>query len=92
MSRKSYLSMQIKLITLSTSDLFTDEEYDLYLQIITLAQQIREDKEGSQELRALKKELQKQFDSLIDKHKGTPRQVNLNRILRTRDGRRCIMG
>ena len=34
MSEKSYLKNQIRLVSLTNYDLFTDQEYDLYMQVV----------------------------------------------------------
>ena len=95
MGSKSYLSQQINLMTLSTTDLFTEEEYDLYLQILGLindisseSERMREDKYHDptvkEDLKCRKKEAQIKLDKLIASHAGTPRIVQLKRVLDTR--------
>lgn len=96
--KKTYLSNQIKLISLSTIDLFTDEEFDLYRKIITAINEIDEESVALKEdnkrdptikldLLAKKKELQHQLALLIAKHSGTPRIVRMQSVL---DGSKCV--
>ena len=40
MSVKTYLQEQIRLVSLSGYDLFTDEEYDLYMEIIAIGKEL----------------------------------------------------
>ena len=40
MSEKSYLKNQIKLVSIKANDTFTDEEYDKYMEIISLGNEI----------------------------------------------------
>ena len=95
-SKKSYLSQQIKLIGMTTSDLFTDEEYELYIKIVNLIkatdteQKILKNKSEmrdptiKQSLIEEKTEVQQQLASLIAKHAGTPRLVSTKRLVDTR--------
>lgn len=90
--KKTYLSNQIKLVSLSSVDLFTDEEYDLYNQLISIINSIDDEiyalKEDSKrdptiklDLLAKKKELQQQLAHTIASHSGTPRIVRLKSVL-----------
>ena len=87
MSVKTYLQEQIKLVSLSGYDLFSDEEYDLYMQIISLKNkldEIEETENKSEEWQKLideKKELKKQLETLIMQHSGTPRTVRLQSVI-----------
>ena len=95
MSSKEYLSQQINLISLSTTDLFTEEEYDLYQKIIKCINRIgeedsalKEDDKHDPTIRldqiTAKKKYQEDLRKLIEQHKGTPRRVQIKRILDTR--------
>lgn len=90
--KKTYLSQQINLMSLSTNDLFTPQEFDLYKQIITLINEIEQEdyllKENNKrdptirlDLIARKKTLREQLSKLIANHGGTPRMVRLSAIL-----------
>lgn len=92
---KSYLSEQINLMTLTTIDLLTEEEYKLYQNIVTCINKIGEEdaalKENSlhdpairQETINEKRAYQEKLDKLIEKHSGTPREVQYKRLLDTR--------
>lgn len=96
LSNKSYLSNQIRLITICASDLFTDEQYELYMDIIQKNNRInqiesidKKDKKEEDEIEksnliASKKEAQESLTKTIQKHKGVPRQVRLKSLLDTR--------
>lgn len=96
MSKKSYLSQQIKLMTLTTTDLFTDEEVVLYQQIMGIITEMdrmdieakkahrKSDKALKAELLAEKKDLQKQLDELILKHNDKPRVVRIASVVDSR--------
>lgn len=96
-TKKSYLSKQIRLMTLSTYDLFTDQELECYskmIEEINAMNKIDEDakRSGVPPDKALKGEhLQEKrrykalLDEEITKHAGTPRVVNLRSVL----DRRC---
>ena len=96
MSKKSYLSQQIKLLTLTTTDLFTYQEFDLYQKIMGILTEIesmeteakknhvKPDAERKNELLAEKKVVQAELDQLILKHKGTPRAVRVPGVIDTR--------
>ena len=87
MSVKTYLQEQIKLVSLSSYDLYTDEEMDLYMQIINLKNQLdildekEESKEKKQETIDEKNRIKLQLDTLILKHDDTPRTVRLRSVL-----------
>ena len=95
LAKKTYLSEQIYLMGLTTSDLFTQEEWDCYQRICSLKNTIdHEDEELAKNslhdpsIResniAAKKEEQETLAKLIASHKNVPRQVRLNGILDTR--------
>lgn len=96
MSKKSYLSQQIKLITLTTSDLFTEEEFAVYQKIMEKLTEIdrmdleakrahtKADKERKAELLAEKKAFQSELDALILQHEGKPRVVRVSGVVDTR--------
>ena len=90
--KKTYLSQQINLVSLTTVDLFTQEEFDVYKQIIQLINSIEKEdcaiKDDNKhdptirlELIAEKKETQQKLSSLIAAHSGTPRTVRLSSVL-----------
>ena len=92
MSVKTYLQDQIRLISLSGYDLFTENEYDLYMQIIETGKELDklyEDNVSEEEKRPLldkKKVLKKQLETLIRQHDGTPRTVRLSSVMYSDDG------
>lgn len=86
MSVKSYLQEQIRLVSLSGYDLFTEEEHDLYMKIIEIGNEL--DKlydanapdESKQPLLDKKSGLKKDLEALIRKHSGTPRTVRIGSV------------
>ena len=89
---KSYLSKQINLVTLMSYDLFTDEEYAIYEQIISLVNEIEKEKSllASDDkrdptiqlaLKEKKQAYQNQLNQIIASHAGTPRCVRLKNVL-----------
>lgn len=95
MGKKTYLSQQIRLISLATYDLFTDEEFDKYEQIIGLINAINKEEADSkkdktkdptvrQQLIDQKRQAQKELEILIASHAGTPRTVRLKSVLDSR--------
>ena len=88
MSVKTYLQEQIRLVSLSSYDLFTDEEYDLYTQIIEqkneldkLDEKDPENTEQRKEILSKKKKLKAKLDYMIAQHWNTPRTVRLKSII-----------
>ena len=87
MSVKTYLQEQIRLVSLSSYDLFTDEEFDLYMQIIALKNKLDviDDEDARQEERRSilneKKVLKSKLEYLITKHSDTPRTVRLKSVI-----------
>lgn len=92
--RKSYLSEQINLMSFTTTDLFTDDEYVLYGEILKTITDLNEDelirkKEKTrdptlrEQLISRKKNLQSELDALIASRKE-PRIVRLNAVLNRR--------
>ena len=86
--RKTYLSSQIRLISITTTDLFTDEEFSLYREILNTIQAIDQEEENLAEdslrdptimesLTAKKKEQQTELSGMIASRK-TPRVINLS--------------
>ena len=83
-------------MTCTTTDLFTEEEFDLYQQIMELLNQIdRLETEAKKNktkcdtaLRANlleeKKAVQAQLDALIQRHTGTPRTIRVSGVVDTR--------
>lgn len=82
-------------MSLATYDLFTDEEFSLYSEIINLINEYdrltnlpketqKEQKEKIKELSDRRKELSGQLNALIKQHAGTPRNVRLINVLDTR--------
>lgn len=90
--KKTYLSEQIYLVSLTTVDLFTPEEFSLYQQIISVINSIDQENDTLKAqkthdptirlgLISRKKELQETLNKLIAKHRGTPRTVRLQSVL-----------
>ena len=71
LSVKTYLQEQIRLVSLSSYDLFTDEEYDLYMQIISLKNELDKcdeegaDKEKKQKIIEEKSKIKRKLETLI---------------------------
>lgn len=98
-SRKTYLSQQIRLVSLASYDLFTDKEQALYTRVIDLMNEIERvqvaKKKGSDidpeealkrfaKLVAEKKSAQTELAAEIKRHEGTPRTVQLPAVLNVR--------
>ena len=88
MGEKSYLKEQVYLPGLKSQDLFSKEEFDLYIQMIelgnkldTLEKQEDPDLELKQELTVKKKKTKALLDATILKHAGTPRTVLLESVI-----------
>lgn len=87
MSVKTYLQEQIRLVSLSSYDLFTDEEFDLYMEIIKKKNQLDTmDEEGvkKEERRQCideKNKLKRKLEALILSHADTPRTVRLKSVI-----------
>lgn len=88
MSVKTYLQEQIRLVSLSVYDLFTNEEFDLLTKINAQKNLLdKYDEEGmnSKELRQPvieeKNKLKISLESLILKHRGKPRTVRLQSVI-----------
>lgn len=87
MAAKTYLQEQIRLVSLSSYDLFTDDEHDLYMRIIELKNRLdKMDEEGAQEEERRvvldeKKQLKERLETLIDQHNDEPRTVRLKSVL-----------
>lgn len=92
-SRKTYLSNQIRLVSLATYDLFTDEEQALYAKLIAAMNELnrlqnekKPDDEGERRKRIAalvekKREAQTLLAKAIGAHAGTPRTVRLSSVL-----------
>ncbi|MBP5423896.1 MAG: hypothetical protein J6Y78_15800 [Paludibacteraceae bacterium] len=87
MSVKTYLQEQIRLVSLSSYDLFTDEEFDLYMNIIQQKNELdKMDEEGAEknDRRSVidkKNRLKSKLETLILSHADTPRTVRLKSII-----------
>ena len=87
MSDKSYLKNQIRLVSLTNYDLFTDKEYDLYMKIVEAKNELNRlaNKDPTNDkIPWLKEQKKKAIDdlvSLVEKHAGTPRTVRLRSVL-----------
>ena len=88
MAVKTYLQEQIRLVSLSSYDLFTDDEMAIYTQIIKQKEALNKmdedgckDGEERQKVIDKKSELKQQLDNLIFEHKDTPRIVRLKSII-----------
>ena len=89
MSGKSYLKNQIKLVSLNANDMFTQDEFDKYMELIGFVNEIdRLSGDKSQdaalkkaELVAAKKNCSKELSAMIKSHKGVPRKVRLPSVV-----------
>jgi len=87
MSVKTYLQEQIRLVSLSSYDLFTDEESDLYMQIIEQKKELdRLDEEKAENEKRKpfiekKNALKVQLEKLILSHEDTARTVRLKSVI-----------
>ena len=89
MSDKSYLKNQIKLVSLNANDMFTHDEYEKYLEIISFVNEIDKlGKSRNPEGAVRKKQLVQQrkrasdeLTKLIRQHKGIPRRVRLDAVI-----------
>ena len=87
MSVKTYLQEQIRLVSLLSRDLYTDEEIDLYKKIIDqknildLMDEKGAEKEERQSVITEKNKLKAQLNKLILSHADTPRTVNLRSVI-----------
>ena len=94
MSDKSYLKNQIKLVSLNANDMFTKEEFDKYMEIIELGNEIdRLDQSDDindvvikKDLVAKKKNASKELSDLVLKHEGITRQVRPDAIIYHKKG------
>ena len=88
MSEKSYLKNQIRLVSLNSSDLFTDQEHAIFMEICDLKNEIDKmsknpdcDQLERKKLITKKKKKTAQLTNVIKKHVGTPRKVRLQSVL-----------
>lgn len=90
--KKTYLSHQINLVSLSTVDLFTDEEFALYKQLIEMINCIEEEslalkEDGKRDptvkidMVSKKKDLQQKLGTMIASHSGKPRMVRVSGVV-----------
>lgn len=93
MSSKSYLKNQIKLVSLNSKDLFTNEEYEKYSEIIGYVNEIEkleasnrvEDVIKKKDLIAKRKQASAELSEMIRRHKGSPRKVRLESVIYHKD-------
>ena len=77
---------QYRLISIKTSDLFTDEETAIFQEILDIKTKMDgASKEEKRELNAAKKEANERLKQTIRKHKGTPRILNVKAVTDTRN-------
>lgn len=89
MSEKSYLKNQIKLVSLNANDMFTNEEFDKYMEIISYVNEIdrldtstdTQDAILKKDLIAKKKHASAELTQMIREHKGVPRKVRLESVI-----------
>ena len=87
MSVKTYLQEQIRLVSLSSYDLFTEDEYNLYMEIIEQKNELDkldEDCAGKDEKQPIinkKNKLKSKLEALILSHADTPRTVRLKSVI-----------
>ena len=100
MSDKSYLKNQIKLVSLNANDMFTNDEHDKYMEIISYVNEIDrldnsptvEDAIKKKELIAKKKHASYELTQLIREHKGIPRKVRLESVIYHSKDEECPAG
>ena len=91
MSEKSYLKNQIRLVSLTNYDLFTDQEYDLYMQVVEAKNELNKlaNKDPTNEkipwLKQRKKKAVEDLVAMVKQHIGTPRVVRLKSVLYHKD-------
>lgn len=87
MSEKSYLKNQIRLVSLTSYDLFTDQEYDLYMKIVEAKNELNRlaNKDPANDkipwLKQQKKKAVEELIAMVKQHSGTPRTVRLKSVL-----------
>lgn len=88
MGEKSYLKNQVYLPGLTSTDLFTPEEYDAYMRIVEAGNELDKldeqeiyDEEEKRKWIAQKKKAKRELDSLIADHVGKPRVVQVERLI-----------
>lgn len=94
MANKSYLKNQVKLVSLNANDLFTDDEWDKYMEIISFANEIDKlDIDKTPEAVVLKKELiaqkkkcSQELADMIKQHAGVPRRVRKASVIHVPKG------
>ena len=92
-TKKSYLSNQIRLLTFTTYDLFTDKEMQIYQKMVEQINEMNKldyesRKNGTKLEKGIKapflekkKQYQKELDEEIKRHAGTPRSINVKSVL-----------
>ena len=80
-STKSYLSSQIRLMTISTFDLLTDEECQEYYAVAGFKRQLSEPHSDRESVVKQKQAHQQALSKLIASHEHVPRTVNLTCVL-----------
>lgn len=87
MSEKSYLKNQIRLVSLTNYDLFTDQEFDQYMKVVEAKNELNRlaSKDPTNEkipwLKQQKKKDVEELVSLVKKHAGTARTVRLKSVI-----------
>ena len=87
MSVKTYLQEQIRLVSLSSYDLFTEDEFNLYMQIIeqkNVLDKMEEEETDDEQRRPVLEEKQKlkdKLENMIANHGETPRTVRLKSVI-----------
>ena len=87
MSVKTYLQEQIRLVSLSSYDLFTEDEYNLYMEIIQQKNELDKldedcaEKDEKQPIIDKKNSLKAKLEALILSHADTPRTVRLQSVI-----------
>lgn len=100
MSNKCYLKNQIGLVSLSSKDLFTYDEYDKYMEVVSYSNEIDkieqsknpEDKVRKKELVTKKRQASNELAKMIREHKGFPRKVRLDSVIYHKKGEEIPAG
>ena len=91
-SKKTYLQDQIRLITLASYDLFTQEEFDEYMKIVEAKNQLdlldaeKAPREQKQPWIEKKNAAKNKLNKLVAKHEGKPRVVRLDSVVYVEKG------
>lgn len=98
MSDKSYLKNQIRLVSLTSSDLFTDQEHETYMKIVEANNELNRLKKKdptNDKVPWLKQQKQKatsELARLVKQHAGKPRTVRLKSVLYIKKNEKCPPG